>query len=96
VTLHRRCLALLLVAEDVGHLMDPAIPYTYVGPYICSVYQTSLKQGLQATQVLGQAPLFASCSRLTALALRRPWRLSPAASRGGRPSSVSALRTAAQ
>ena len=71
VTLHRRCLALLLVAEDVGHLMDPAIPYTYVGPYICSVYQTSLKQGLQATQVLGQAPLFASCSRLTALALRR-------------------------
>ena len=31
-TLHRQRLALVLVAEDVGRLMDPAIPHTYVGP----------------------------------------------------------------
>ena len=30
--LHRQGLALVLVAEDVGRLMDPAIPYAYVGP----------------------------------------------------------------
>jgi hypothetical protein len=30
--LHRRGLVLLLVAEDVGRLMDPVIPYPYVGP----------------------------------------------------------------
>ena len=30
--LHRQGLALVLVAEDVGRLMDPAIPHTDVGP----------------------------------------------------------------
>jgi hypothetical protein len=30
--LHRRGLVLFLVAEDVGRLMDPVIPYPYVGP----------------------------------------------------------------
>jgi hypothetical protein len=30
--LHRQGLALVLVAEDVGRLMDPVIPYSYVGP----------------------------------------------------------------
>ena len=30
--LHCASLALVLVAEDVGRLMDPAIPYSYVGP----------------------------------------------------------------
>ena len=30
--LHRRGLMLLLVAEDVGRLMDPVIPHPYVGP----------------------------------------------------------------
>ena len=31
-TLHCQRLALVLVAEDVGRLMDPAIPHTDVGP----------------------------------------------------------------
>jgi hypothetical protein len=30
--LHRQYCALVLVAEDVGHLMDPAKPYSDVGP----------------------------------------------------------------
>jgi hypothetical protein len=30
--LHGQGFALVLVAEDVGRLMDPAIPYAYVGP----------------------------------------------------------------
>jgi hypothetical protein len=30
--LHRQRLMLALVAEDMGCLMDPAIPYPYVGP----------------------------------------------------------------
>ena len=45
-TLHRRYLALRLVAEDVAYLMDPAIPSTDVGPYIRRVYHTSRRQGL--------------------------------------------------
>jgi hypothetical protein len=31
-TLHRQRLALVLVAKDVGRLMDPAIPHPDVGP----------------------------------------------------------------
>src|SRR5947209_16205871 len=35
--LHRQRLVLVLVIEDVGGLMDPVIPHTYVGPQRCSV-----------------------------------------------------------
>ena len=31
-TLHRQRFALVLVTKDVGRLMDPAKPHTYVGP----------------------------------------------------------------
>jgi len=40
---------LLLVAEDVGRLMDPVIPHPYVGPYISSVPQAPRQQALQSS-----------------------------------------------
>jgi hypothetical protein len=95
-TLHSQRLALVLVAENVGGPLDPAIAHTHVGPSISRVHHAPLQQGLQPAQFLGQRPLFAPRSRLAVIALRRSWSLSPEASRGGRPSSVRALRTAAQ
>ena len=95
-TLYGQCLALVLITKDLGRPMDPVIPHTDVRPQSRCIDQAAPKQGLQPAQLLGQGPLFAPCSRLAAIALRRSWSLSPEASRGGRPSSVSALRTAAQ
>src|SRR5215831_2010977 len=94
--LHGQRLARLLVAEDGGDLMDPAISYPYVGPSSSRVPQAPFQQSLQPTQLPGQGPLFSTRSRLAVIALRRSWSLSPEASKGSRPSSVSALRTAAQ
>jgi hypothetical protein len=95
-TRHGQGLALVLIPKDMGRPMDPVRPRTDVGPQLSRVDQAALKQGLQPAQLLGQGPLFAPCSRLAAIALRRSGSLSPEASRGGRPSSVRALRTAAQ
>jgi hypothetical protein len=95
-TLPRQRVALVLVTKDGGRLMDPAIPHPDVGPYISRVHHAPGKQGLQSPQLLGQGPLFSTRSRLAVIAVRRSWSLRPEASRGGRPSSVRALRTAAQ
>ena len=56
--LHRQRLVLVLVAEEVGCLMDPATPHPYVGPYRSRVPQAPCQQALQPTQCLGQAPPF--------------------------------------
>jgi hypothetical protein len=45
--LHRQRLMLVLVAEDVGCLMDPAIPHPYVRPEISRVHQAPRQQALQ-------------------------------------------------
>src|SRR5215831_10296496 len=79
-TLYGQCLALVLVTEDVGRLMDPAIPHTDVGPQRSSVDQATRKQRLQPAQLLGQGPLFSTRSRLIVMALRRSWSLRPEAS----------------
>ena len=94
--LHRRDLVLLLVAEDVGRRMDPVRAHPDVGPSISRVPQAPRQQARQSTEFLGHGPLFSTRSILAVIAVRRSWSVSPEASRGGRPSSVRALRTAAQ
>ena len=59
-TLHRQHLALVCIAEDMGCLMDPAIPYPYVGPQSSRVPQASRQQAFQPLQFLGQGPLFST------------------------------------
>ena len=76
--------------------MHPVIPDTHVGPQRRRVREAPLQQGPQSTQLLEQGPLFSIRSRLIVMALRRSWSVRPEASNGGRPSSVRALRTAAQ
>ena len=45
-TLHGQGIALVGVAEDMGDLMDPAIPHTDVGPQSRRVDQAARKQRL--------------------------------------------------
>jgi hypothetical protein len=94
--LHRCCTALVLILEEVRCTMHPAIGHLHVGPQGRGVIQPPLEDGLQAPQVLGQGPLFSTRARLSAVVRRRVWRMSPEAAKGGRPSSVRALRTALQ
>ena len=94
--LHRGLTELVLVMQDVRRTMHPAIGHMHVGPQGRGVIQTPLEDGLQAPQFLGQGPLFSTRSRLSAMVLRRVWSVSPEAAKGGRPSSVRALRTALQ
>src|SRR5262249_37869158 len=63
------------------------------GPPSCPARAAGWSLGVRGPWV---RPPFSTRARLTVIALRRWWSLSPEASRGGRPSSVRALRTAAQ
>jgi hypothetical protein len=92
----RRCRTLVPIAEEVGGMRNPAIPLAHVGPQGCRVGQAPCKPGVQAPKVRWHGPLFSTRSRLSVLGLRRSGSGRPEASRGGRPSSVRALRTAAQ
>ena len=95
-TLDGHCGLLLLVAEEVGCAMHPAIGDAHSRPQGGRLGQTSLEDGLQPGKGPGQGPLFAPRSRLWEMAVSRPCSVSPEAARGGWPSSVSALRTALQ
>src|SRR4029434_3868674 len=95
-TLHGCPMVLFLVAEDMGAPMDPARGTAYVRPQGGGCSQAPLEDGLQPREGLGQGPLFSPRSRLSAMAARRSWSLRPEATKGGRPSSVRALRTAPQ
>jgi hypothetical protein len=94
--LQRRLCMLISVVEDVGHPMDPAIGDADVGPESGSCREALVEPGVEAPERLGHGPLFSTRSRLSEMAVRRSWSLSPEAARGGRPSSVRALRTALQ
>ena len=87
---------LVLIGEDVGHAMDPAIGDAHLGPQRGGFGQAPLEERLQPDKGLGQAPLLASRSRLWEIAVSRSCSVSPEAARGGWPSSVRALRTALQ
>jgi hypothetical protein len=94
--LHHGLTVLVVVVQDVGRPMDPAIGDADVGPESGSCREALVEQGVEALECLGQGPLFSTRSRLSEMAVRRSWSLSPEASRGGCPSSVRALRTALQ
>jgi len=87
---------LRLVVQDVRRPLDPALSHPYVRPQGRRVISTALEDYLQASELFGQAPLFSTRSKLSEMAVRRSWSLSPEAASGGRPSSVRALRTALQ
>src|SRR3954452_13188081 len=85
------------VLQDAGAGVDPAKAPPNVRPQRPGALQALGKQGPQFLQLGWQAPPFCSTRpRLASMASRRSCSRSPAASSGGRPSSVRALRTAAQ
>ena len=69
--LHHCLIPLVFVVQDVSRTMHPVIGHPHVRPQGGCVIQTPLEDGLQAPQFLGQAPLFSTGSRPSAMALRR-------------------------
>ena len=82
--------------ENVGGRTKPAMRATDVRPKSSGALQATLHKRADALQRLAQAPFPPTRSGLPAIASKRPCSFSPEAARGGRPSSVSAERTAAQ
>ena len=86
----------VVVVQDMGRFVHPWIDPLDVGPQRGGPLQTPLDQILQARERRRTAPFCATRSRLPATASSRPLSFRPAAASGGWPSSVMALRTAAQ
>ena len=84
------------VAQDPGGLVDPGIDTAKVRPKRLRALEPTREQLAQLVQRTAQPPFAATRSRLAATASSRSWSFSPEAANGGRPSSVMALRTAAQ
>jgi len=85
------------VLQDARGGVDPAEAAPDVGPQRAAAVQTFDEQGAQALQLRSRTPPFSSIRpRLASIASSRSCSRSPAASSGARPSSVRALRTAAQ
>jgi hypothetical protein len=87
---------LALVVEARCDTLHPVIGRPHSGPQQRGRVQPTLQDGLQAPSRLGEGPLCSTRSRLWVMVLSRSWRGSPAATRGGWPASVRALRTARQ
>jgi hypothetical protein len=86
--------ALGVIVQDRRGAMHPALGHPHRGPQGSRRVQPAPEDRLQTPEGLGHGPLFATRSRLWALALRRSGSWRPAAAKGGRPASVRALRTA--
>ena len=84
------------VVQDPGRAVHPAVGAADVGPEIAGAVQGVRDQPAQAPQEARQPPFSATRSRLATTASSRSASLRPEAAKGGRPSSVMALRTAAQ
>src|SRR3954468_1607816 len=85
------------VLQDAGRGMDPAEAPPDVRPQRAGPIQTLGEQGAKLLQLRWQISPFSSIRpRLASTASKRSCSHKPAASSGGRPSSVRALRTAAQ
>ena len=85
-----------LVAEDVRRPMHPAVGPLDRRPEGGGALQAAADQPAQPRERRRVAPFSATRSRLSATASSRARSFSPEAASGGRPSSVMALRTAAQ
>ena len=84
------------IFQDPGRPVDPGVGAADVRPEIAGAVQGVRDQPAQAPQGARQPPFAAARSRLAATASSRSASLRPEAAKGGRPSSVIALRTAAQ
>ncbi len=94
--LHRGSILGIMIVQDVGRLVHPWIDPLDVGPQRGRLLQTALDQILEARERRRAPPFSATRSRLSATASSRPLSFRPDAASGGWPSSVMALRTAAQ
>src|ERR671929_318514 len=84
------------VGEDMGGRAEPAGGAADIGPEGAGARQATLDEGRDPPQRPAQSPLSSTRCRLPAIASSRACSLSPEAASGGRPSSVSAERTAAR
>jgi len=87
---------ILVVAKHVGRGMHPSIGALDVGPERRRTLQPAADQLAQARKRRWSPPFCATRSRLSATFSSRALSFSPGAASGARPSSVMALRTAAQ
>ena len=86
----------LVVAEHVGRAMHPGIGTLDIGPQRRRVFQPAADQLAQAGERRRTAPFCVTRSRLSDTFSNRALSFSPEAANGAWPSSVMALRTAAQ
>jgi hypothetical protein len=82
-TLHGCPSELVGVREDVSRPMHPAVGDPHVRPQGGRLGQASLEERLQPDERLGEGPLFATRSRLVAIAVSRSCSFSPEAASGG-------------
>jgi hypothetical protein len=87
---------ILMVAEHVGGCVHPGVGALDVGPERRRALQPAADQLAQAGKRRRTAPFLVTRSRLSATFSSRALSFSPGAASGARPSSVMALRTAAQ
>src|SRR4051794_20627258 len=85
-----------LVAQDMSGPVHPVIGALDVRPELGRALEAAADQLAQPRKRRRGAPFSATRSRLSATASSRALSCSPEAASGGRPSSVMALRTAAQ
>jgi hypothetical protein len=84
------------ILEDPRRLVHPGVGTTDRRPQGLRALEPAGEQLAQPPQRTAQPPFVAARLRLATTASSRSWSLRPEAARGGRPSSVIALRTAAQ
>jgi len=93
---HRGSVLGVMVVQDVRCLVPPRIGTLDVGPQRRSLRQTLPDQLLQLGKLRRAPPFSATRSRLSATFSSRALSFNPLAANGAWPSSVMALRTAAQ
>ncbi len=95
-TLDHGGVLILVVAKHMGGGVHPSIGTLNVGPERGCALQPAADQLAQARKRRWSPPFCATRSRLSATFSSRALSFSPGAASGARPSSVMALRTAAQ
>ena len=94
--LHRDCVFDVMVVQDVCRLVHPWIDTLDVRPEGAGLCQARADQLLQLRKRRRGAPFSTTRSRLSATFSSRCLSVNPLAASGAWPSSVMALRTAAQ
>ena len=94
--LNRSRILVLMVVQDVRGLMDPFVGPFDVRPERGGLFQAMLDQAPATARAAAGPPFSVTRATLSATASNRPLSFRPEAASGGWPSSVMALRTAAQ